>query len=132
MTEQLDLLGGPPVPLRPRLLTDRQRVVLLALRKAAGTMDVDEAGAIAHELKTGRWQHDRDTRCDYCAQAGRAILEALVRKGLAERKRPVGPTVYRAVIPNPDPVGDDPDFAALKHDDRPVSAGGHGALPEGF
>jgi hypothetical protein len=128
---QLNLLGAPAVAVK---LTDRQRKVLLALRQVGGTMNVDEAGAILHELKTGRWAHSRDARCDYCGQDGRSVLEALVHKGLAERKRPDGHIVYRATVTDPDPVASDPAFAALTADraSRPVSAGGHGHLPEGF
>ena len=52
-------------------LTPRQQAVLQALKVAEwGGLRTDAAGAIAHEMKEGRWQHSRDDRCDYCARDG--------------------------------------------------------------
>jgi hypothetical protein len=130
MTEQLDLLGGPPVPLKPRLeLTEKQRAVLLELR-TRHPLTADDAGAIAHELKTGRWGHTRDTRCDYCGRDGRQILDRLVDLGLAKRKRGAGHMNYHPAYPDPDPVAHDAELAQAA--DRPVNQGGHGQLPQGF
>lgn len=109
---QIDLFGGATPLQKPALKSDRQRAVLLELRKL-GRLDQDEAGAIAHELKEGRWAHGRDTRCDFCSRDGRQILERLVGLGLARRRRPANRIEYHAHIPDPDPLADDPDFAAI-------------------
>lgn len=124
MTEQLDLLGGGRELDPAKRLGPRQRTVLEQLQ-AHGHLDADEAGAIMHELKTGRWAHSRDTRCDYCAGDGRAVLDALVKKGYATRTRPgTGSYRYHAAGQCADAATADPH--------RPVSEGGSGALPEGF
>jgi hypothetical protein len=83
MIEQLALL--PDAPAR---LTDRQAAVLHGLQ-AAGTdgLDTDQAGAIAHELKEGRWAHSRDARCAYCARDGKTILQRLAQLGHARYRR---------------------------------------------
>jgi hypothetical protein len=78
MSEQLPLLA-----LEPKL-TGRQRRVLDALL-AAGQhgLHADEAGALAHEMKQGRWAHSSAERCVWCGGDGLAILRRLKDLGLA-------------------------------------------------
>ena len=65
-------------------LTPRQQAVLQALKAAEwGGLRTDAAGAIAHEMKEGRWAHSRDTTCDYCARDGKQILARLRDLGFA-------------------------------------------------
>lgn len=118
MTEQLALVEIPASP----KLTDRQRAVLDALTAAgAFGVDADQAGAIAHELKTGRWRHSRDDRCEYCGRDGNQILSRLRDLGYARYRRRKGQLagVWLATSerdetpPAPTPGGMLPDTQAL-------------------
>jgi ribosomal protein S14 len=83
VSEQLALLEPAP----PRL-TERQRAVHDALVKAGQDgLDADQAGAIAHTLKDGRWAHSKDERCQFCGKDGQAILRRLGELGLARYRR---------------------------------------------
>jgi hypothetical protein len=83
MSEQLALL--PPAQ---RRLTERQRAVRDALRAAGQDgLDADQAGAIAHTLKDGRWAHSKDERCRFCGKDGQAIMRRLAELGLARYRR---------------------------------------------
>ena len=65
-------------------LTNRQQRVLDALHAAGQDgLHADEAGALAHEMKHGRWAHPNQERCVYCAGDGLAILRRLKEHGLA-------------------------------------------------
>lgn len=91
-TELLDSAGPGDqlalIPVQPKPLTDRQQAVLDALTAAGQDgLDTDQAGAIAHELKEGRWAHGRDDRCAYCAQDGKQILQRLADLGHARYRR---------------------------------------------
>lgn len=78
------------------------------------TASADECGAIAHSLKDKR-SHSPDTRCDWCGKQGRQILDALVAKGLARRRRGGGQYVYvpAGKAPRPRPTG-------MLADDEPI------------
>ncbi len=107
----------------PRL-TDRQAAVLAALQAAGESgLEPSEAGAIAHELKEGRWAHSREQRCAYCAEAGAEVCKALERKGLARYVRGRG-LWYATLDPEPQAEGYPPDFEGLR--------GSYNALPAGF
>lgn len=81
MTEQLALVE---IPAEPKL-TGRQEMALAALEHAAHDgLATDEVGALLH---ASRSIHGTDTRCVYCAQTGREVLEALKAKGLARYRR---------------------------------------------
>jgi hypothetical protein len=83
VSEQLALLEPAP----PRL-TERQRAVRDALQAAGQDgLDADQAGAIAHTLKEGRWAHSKDERCQFCGKDGQAILRRLAELGLARYRR---------------------------------------------
>jgi hypothetical protein len=83
MPEQLALIPAEAKPLTPR-----QQAVLEALIAAGQDgLDTDQAGAIAHELKEGRWAHSRDDRCSFCGKDGRQILERLAELGHARYRR---------------------------------------------
>ncbi len=122
MSEQLPLLE---VEVGPKL-TARQAAVLEALRAAGERgLEPSEAGAIAHELKAGRWAHSREQRCQFCGGDGADVCKALERKGLARYVRGRG-LWYAAPEPQaePEPVGFPPDFEGLR--------GEYNALPAGF
>lgn len=87
MNTQLALIAVDPTP----VLTERQQAVYTALTAAGHEgLDADQAGAIAHELKEGRWQHGRDERCNYCGREGQQILVRLREYGLARYRRRKG------------------------------------------
>ena len=107
MNGQLALVDVQPAA----KLTERQQAVLDALQRAGHDgLDADQAGAIAHELKAGRWQHSRDERCLYCAQDGLQILRRLRDLGLARYRRANRsrslPGVWLAADVNSDPARD--------------------------
>lgn len=82
--EQLELLPETKVV----QLTDRQQLVHQAVQHAGPDgLDADQAGALAHGLKEGRWAHGPDDRCQFCGSDGRQILEALATKGLVRYRR---------------------------------------------
>lgn len=116
MSEQLALIGDPvPLDPQPRPLTEYQQAVYqLVLQHPDGVAAV-EAGAVYHSLKPN--PHDRDHHCDYCKRDGKSILEALVKKGLARRRRGAGHLLYA-------PAG----ASTVHARDLP----GPGDLPEGF
>lgn len=70
---------------------------MLEALQELGRLDVDEAGAVAHELRRGR-PHGRDVRCEWCASDGRDVLEALAVKGLARRRRVGGASFYEPAM----------------------------------
>lgn len=87
MTGQLTLIPAAPK------ITERQQAVLRFLQQCGPDgCSADEAGAIAHGLKQGRWAHGPDSRCVFCGQDGKAILGALKAKGLARYRRARGQT----------------------------------------
>lgn len=107
-------------------LTDRQQAVLNALRRAGQDgLHADECGAIAHELKQGRWAHTRDERCQFCGQDGMQILRRLRELGLvryrAKLKAWVAVGIPESIRNDPEP----PDHAG----DGPVP---YNAFPAGF
>lgn len=113
MTVQPDLFGG--VTDAGATLTHRQQQIL-ALVLAQATTEADEVGALTHSLKTGRWAHPPDERCDFCSRDGRQALEPLIRKGLVRRRRGGGRVYYEAATD----VG------------RTSDVPGPGDLPDGF
>lgn len=92
-------------------LTDRQQAVHDALHRAGHDgLDTDQAGAIAHELKAGRWAHSRDDRCQFCGKDGKQILERLRHLGLARYRRRSGQQPGAWVAANAAPVKPDAGF----------------------
>lgn len=103
MNGQLELVEAAP----PKL-TDRQATILDALQHAGQDgLDTDQAGAHWHAAKG---IHRADTRCRYCAQDGKGILEALRAKGLARYRRAnrsrSQPGVWLATNVTEDPADD--------------------------
>lgn len=97
-TEQLALVEIAAAP----KLTDRQAAVLQAVQ-AAGLdgLHADEAGAVAHALKEGRWRHGRDERCAFCGSDGNAILRRLRTLGLVKYRLRTGWVAVGAAKPDP-------------------------------
>lgn len=79
MTEQDALFAAPP-KLTPQQSTVRDELC------ERGQLTRDEAGELAHFIKGCRYC--RRGSCQYRESDGRRILEALKKKGLAERKMP--------------------------------------------
>lgn len=84
MTEQLALtdIGAPPPKLTPN-----QQAVWDLVRTTQGGVTRDQAGALVHSLKEGRWSHPATERCDFCARDGRQALRAQALKPLVVGKR---------------------------------------------
>lgn len=127
--EQLALLPEPEPG--PPQLTDRQAAVLDLVERATHEgITADEAGALLHSLKEGRWAHTTDDRCEFCGRDGKAVLEALRTKGLvtyrrARGNRPGGWTTVGQHVPASEPAPVPPD-----HDGAgPVP---FNAFPKGF
>lgn len=86
MTDQLEFIPSPPVP-----LTDRQQAVLDAVQRAQPDgLDNAQAGAILHSFKDGRWAHTADERCDWCEPAGKQYLRRLAELGHVRYRRKRG------------------------------------------
>jgi hypothetical protein len=71
-------------------------------------LDADQAGAVLHAMKDGRWAHDSSARCDFCARDGRSYLERLRELGHVRYRRRKGDRPGGWL-----PAGDAPDDASL-------------------
>lgn len=86
MREQLELIPAPPVP-----LTDRQQAVLDAVQRAQPDgLDAEQAGAILHSFKDGRWAHSADEICQFCHRDGKKYLGRLADLGRVRYRRKRG------------------------------------------
>lgn len=81
MSEQLPLIAAPP-KLRPR-----QQALYDLVRAHPEGITKDEAGALIHSLKGGRWAHPASERCDWCARDGRQALSSKALKPLLVGRR---------------------------------------------
>jgi hypothetical protein len=94
---QRDLLGGVHTltptgrPLRPR-----QQAVVDLVAGTPGGVTADEAGAMLHSLKAGRWAHGADERCVFCGRDGTAVLRSKAVAPLVVRRRVSGRYELRA------------------------------------
>jgi hypothetical protein len=120
MSDQLTIVETGPK------LTPRQQAVHQALQAAGQDgLHADEAGAVAHEQKEGRWAHSRDERCQWCGKDGKQILHALRAKGLARYRSKL--KAWQASTIESEPVVEtpQPDFSGA----GPVP---YNAFPVGF
>lgn len=91
MTEQLALAltgtspNAPESKVKP--LSERQQALYELVRRTPDGVTRDQAGALMHSMKEGRWAHPADERCDYCVRDGRAALRASALKPLIVGRR---------------------------------------------
>lgn len=72
----------------PRPLTARQQFALDVLRRSPDGLTSDELGARWHEerMRLGERGHDRDVRCEFCAQTGNELGASLRSRGLVRKR----------------------------------------------
>lgn len=103
MSEQPTLFAPPPADGN---LTDRQTFVLDLLRATPGGLEDVEVGARLHAR---RGRHASVDICQWCAEEGKGVLEALRRRGLVVRRR----SGSWQPLQGGTPEGHDPSTAAL-------------------
>lgn len=86
MTVQLTLDGTRTTGANGRPLTSRQQLAWDYVTSIVGGCTVDEVGAWLHAHR-GRRPHSVDVRCEFCATAGRDVLESAALKPLLIRRR---------------------------------------------
>lgn len=92
MTEQLRILPDP----QPAVVLTQYQQAVADFLEEHGQVNAASAGRVYHEHRGG---HVCDDRCQL-DRDGRSILEALVKKGVARRRRGTGTTLYEATGPS--------------------------------